>query len=88
MYLRTVYSDFALVNGTALLNINFLLALLFGWPWTAVFVTVIVLLTSIIILLKSHKIDLNIEVLNVISSSLLYVSRGSTFILTQFFSSI
>ena len=40
-----------LVNGAQFLNINFLLVLLFGRLWAAVFLTFIVLLTSIYALL-------------------------------------
>ena len=54
-----------LVNGVQFLNISFLLALL-GAASVPVFVTIIVPLTSIKASLQSHKLDLNIEVLNLV----------------------
>ena len=49
------------------------------------FATDIVPLTSIYVSLQSHKLDFNIEVLNLFSLPVLYVPRDSSFISNQFF---
>ena len=54
-----------LVNGVKFLNITFL-SVLFGAAAVPVFTTVIDPLTSIYASLQSHKLDLNIEILNLI----------------------
>ena len=71
------------VNGAQFLNTNFLLAL-FGLSPACAAID-IVPLTSIYVSLESHKLDLNIEDLNLIYLLVLYVPRESSFISTQFF---
>ena len=55
-----------LINGTNYLNINFLILFFAAAPATALFKTVIVFLTSTCTSLQLHKLDINIEILNLI----------------------
>ena len=79
-----IYFTYAIVSGVQFLNITFLLALFTGAAAAAVFGTVINALTCIYASLKLHKIDLIIEVLDLMSPLKLYVPRDSSFISTQF----
>ena len=54
------------VNGARFLNITFLLALFASTLAAAVLLTDIFPLTSIYASLQSHKLDLNVDVLNLI----------------------
>ena len=54
------------VNGAQFLNITFLLALFASTLAAAVLLTDIFPLTSIYASLQSHKLDLNVDVLNLI----------------------
>ena len=72
-----------LLNGAPFLNITCWLALL-GAPAVSS-ATVIVPLTSTYTSQQLHKLDLNIEVLNLIWLPSLYVSCDSSFISIQFF---
>ena len=72
-----------LVIGAKFLNITFPLAL-FGAAAVADAI-VVVLLTRIYVSLLSHKLHLNIKVLNLICLSLLHVPRDSSFVLTLIF---
>ena len=73
-----------LVNGAQFLNITFLLVLLTSIKAAGVFGTVIVVLTCMSAPLQSHRFDLIIEALNLMSLSALYVPRDSSFISIQF----
>ena len=75
-----------LVHGAQFFNITFLLALL-GAADVPVFEVFIILLTCIYASLKSHKIDLIIEVLNLMPLLVSYVPRDSSFSSTQIFCS-
>ena len=66
-----------LVNGAQFLNITFLLVL---FPSAAVLLTVIFPLTSIYTSLQSLKLDLSVDVLNLICLLWEYVPLASSFI--------
>ena len=73
-----------LVNGAQFLNITFLLVLLTSTKAADVFGTVIAAFTCMSAPLQSHRFDLIIEALNLISISALYAPRDSSFISIQF----
>ena len=73
-----------LVNGAQFLNITYLLVLFTGAASAAMFGTIMVALAGMYASLWSHKSDLVIEVLNLMSLLALYVSRDLSFIPTQF----
>ena len=73
-----------LVNGAQFLNMTYLLVLFTGAASAAMFGTIMVALASMYASLWSHKSDLVIEVLNLMSLLALYVSRDLSFISTQF----
>ena len=73
-----------LVNGAQFWNITFLLVLFAAAPAASVLLTVIFPVTSIYASLQSHKLDLSIDVLNLICLLGEYVPLASSFISTQF----
>ena len=73
------------VNGAQLLNITFLLVLSASTSAATVLLTDIFPLATIYESLKSHKLDLSIDVLKLICLLAEYVRLDSLFISTQFF---
>ena len=74
-----------LVNGEQFLNITFLIVLFTAAPSAAVLLAYIFPLTSTYASLSSHKLDLSIDVLNLICLLGEYSPLMSSFISTQFF---
>ena len=73
------------VNGAQFLNITFLLVLLASALGPAVLLTDISPVTSRYVSQQSHKLDLRIDILNLICLLTAYVPLDSSIFSTQFF---